>query len=91
MLKAECNVFRIMAGQLKMNCSLLETGREIAETPEEAAEFEKAVVDSRSIIARVEEMLKKIDKSTLIDEDSMVSRAATPLTKAEAIISRRKP
>ena len=68
MLRAECNVVRIMSWQLKMNCTLLEAGREIAETPEEAAEFEKAITDSRNVIARVGEMLKKIDKKDLVDE-----------------------
>jgi|GEM_PF-2548819 len=66
---AEYNMIDELACQLKWNCTVIEAGREIAETPEEAAEFEKAVVDSRSIIARVEEMLKKIDKKDLIDEE----------------------
>jgi len=35
----------------------------------EIAQIDKTVADTRSIIAKVEVMLKNIDKSTLIDEE----------------------
>jgi len=69
MLRAEHSLFRILTSQLKSNCTYFEAGRELSQTPDEAAEFDKAIEDSRSVIARVEEMLKKIDKKDLIDED----------------------
>ena len=69
MLTVEYSMIDELTSQLKSNCTYFEAGRELSRTPDEAAEFDKAIEDSRCVIARVEEMLKKIDKKDLIDED----------------------
>ena len=61
-----------MSEQLQCSCTALEASRTLADETADAAEIaqiDKTVADTRSIIAKVEEMLKNIDKSTLIDEE----------------------
>ena len=72
MLTIEYLMMHEMSGQLHRSCTALEAARTLADETNDAAEIaqiDKTVADTRSIIAKVEEMLKNIDKSTLIDEE----------------------
>jgi len=72
MLAIEYDMMFGMAGVLQCSCTAMEAARTLADETADAAEIaqiDKTVADTRSIIARVEEMLKNIDKSTLIDEE----------------------
>ena len=72
MFTVEYEMMYNMAEVLHRSCTALEASRTLADETADAAEIaqiDKTVADTRSIIAKVEEMLKNIDKSTLIDEE----------------------
>ena len=72
MFTVEYNMMYEMSEQLQCSCTAMEAARTLADETADAAEIaqiDKTVADTRSIIAKVEEMLKNIDKSTLIDEE----------------------
>ena len=72
MLTVEYDMMYNMAALLRNSCTVLEASRTLADETDDAAEIaqiDKTVTDTRNIIARVEEMLKNIDKKTLIDEE----------------------
>ena len=72
MLTVEYEMMYNMAGVLRSSCTAMEAARTLADETADAAEIaqiDKTVADTRSIIAKVEEMVKNIDKSTLIDEE----------------------
>ena len=72
MLAIEYEMMYGMAEQLQCSCTAMEAARTLADETADAAEIaqiDKTVADTRSIIDKVEEMLKNIDKSTLIDEE----------------------
>ena len=72
MLTVEYEMMYGMSEQLRRSCTAMEAARTLADETADAAEIaqiDKTVADTRSIIAKVEEMLKNIDKSTLIDEE----------------------
>ena len=72
MLTVEYEMMHGMAALLRNSCTALEASRTLADETADAAEIaeiDKTVADTRSIIAKVEEMLKNIDKSTLINEE----------------------
>jgi len=61
MLTIEYTMFRSLADQLKGNCTVFEAAREFAQTPEETAEIDKALEESRNFIAKTKEMLKNAE------------------------------